>query len=101
MTKEEVIKKATEFEAELSALAVKYGVCTYSFVSFMDDGSKASYPIMVHWVADGEPADGRHPRIIKLCFQGSVALVRSITGKGLLHEQYSGFGRFDTGMRDL
>jgi hypothetical protein len=102
MTKEEVIKKATEFEAELTALTKRYGANSYSFVSFLDDGTgEGAYPVMVHWVREGYPVTSKHPKIIKLCFQSSVQYVRALTGKGLMHEYVEGFGRFDTGMRDL
>lgn len=100
--KDEMIKKATAFEAELAALVKRYGVDTYSFVSFFDNGSgKSAYPVMVHWVREGIPVDSENAGIIKIAFTGSVNIIRTLTGKGLIHEYYEGFGRFDTGMRDL
>lgn len=90
MDKEQTIKKAQELEAELSALALKYSLTTYSLIGFMECDSVSSYPVCVCWVRDDTPVHYRHPKIIKFLFGSSVEVIKHMTGNEFFHEEHHG-----------
>lgn len=98
MTRKEAIDKSHSFERELNELVKKYDIYTYSFHAFFgsDHITEGGYPLCMHWVADGE-SNSTHAGILRLCFLNSVAAIKVLTGKGLIHEYYQGFGRPDPG----
>lgn len=94
MNKEQAIDAAHAFEVELTALVKRYELYTYSFLGFIDSGDKSGgYPVCIYWVREGMPLHITHPQTLKMCFMASVNLIKAATGRGLIHEYYSGFGR--------